>query len=301
MLDWNDLRYFLAVAREGSMLAAAKALKVNQSTVQRRLAVLEESIGGKLIERHPTGYRLTDLGQKMLAHAEGVEAAVATFERALKSTDTGLVGTIRVTCADGLAPVLVTPMLDAFRTRYPGLRVDLNISDRFLDLAKGEADIAVRAGEAQDSVLIGRKIADCAWAVYASRSYLERHGRPDRVADIARHAVIGFDGDIARIQAAQWLRRVASGASLVASCNTVTGLLLAVQSGIGLALLPAHMGDPQDDLVRLFEPVPDLTSPIYLLMHPDLRGTPRVRAFFDFVVAEIANFRPLLRGEGGRR
>lgn len=173
VFDWNDLRHFLAVARTGSTNAAGKVLRVNQSTVQRRLAALEEAIGRKLFERHSAGYRLTTLGEDIRAQAEAVEAAVAALERRLAATNSSLAGAIRVTCAEGIASFLMTPLLEAFRLRHPGLRVDLLIADRYFDLAKGEADVAVRAGAAADETLVGRKIADSTWAVYASRAYVD--------------------------------------------------------------------------------------------------------------------------------
>jgi DNA-binding transcriptional LysR family regulator len=297
MLDWNDLRYFLAVAREGSTIAAANSLKVNQSTVQRRFAALEESLGRKLIERTPTGYRLTELGQRLQPHAEGVEAAVAAFERQIASADTELTGTIRITSAEGLAYLVLTPLLEAFRTRYPGLKVDAILTERKLDLSKGEADVALRTGDLEDSALIGRKLADLAWAVYASRDYAERYGPPQTAADIEKHPVIRFDGELSNIHAARWLRTIAPGAKAATSSNSVTGMLLALKSGAGLATLPVHIGDYDADLVRVLDPVPELMSPMSLLAHPDLLKTPRVRAFFDFMIAEIETLRPMLMGK----
>ena len=195
--DWNDLRYFLAVARTGSTIAAAKDLGVNQSTVQRRLAALEEAIGRELVERLPVGYRLTSFGEELRPHAEQVETAIACFDRKIASTDTAPSGTVRLTCSEGMAYRFIPRMLDVFHTRYPSLRVDLLIADEYLDLAKGEADIALRAGESKDSSLISRKLADTPWAIYASRSYVGRHGRAEAAADLNRHAVIAFDGYLA--------------------------------------------------------------------------------------------------------
>src|SRR5689334_10818125 len=125
MFDWNDLRYFLAVAREGSTLAAAKALGVSQPTVQRRLAALEETIDRKLVEHHPTGYRLTELGQALLPHAEDVERSVAAFQRQMLSAGEELSGTLRVTCPEGLASRFLAPVIESFRAKYPALRIDL--------------------------------------------------------------------------------------------------------------------------------------------------------------------------------
>jgi DNA-binding transcriptional LysR family regulator len=155
----------------------------------------------------------------------------------------------------------------------------------------------VRGGEPCDPVLIGRKIADNPWAVYASRSYIERHGRPERPEDINHHAIIDFSGDIANLLLAKWLRSVAPQATIAARSNSVIGLLMAAKSGVGLTILPVQLGDPADELIRVIDPLPELMSQVYLLVHPDLRHTPRVSAFFDFVIAEIGPFRPVLLGK----
>src|SRR5262245_16323251 len=142
---WDDLRHFLAFARAGSMQAAAKALGVNQSTVQRRIADLEECIGHRLLERHLGSYRLTALGQELCPAAEGVATAVEAFGRHLAACRKDVSGTVRVTCGSSVAACLRrTPLIDAFHARYPDLRVELVISDRHLDLSKGEADLAIR-------------------------------------------------------------------------------------------------------------------------------------------------------------
>lgn len=300
MFDWNDLRYFLAVARSGSTIAAAKALGVSQPTVQRRLAALEKSVGRKLVERHPMGCRLTKLGEHLRSDAEGVEQAVAAFERRLMASGEELTGTIHLTCAEGMAPGFVTPLIAGFRARHPGIRVDLIMTDKYLDLAKGEADIAVRASDPGGGALLCRKIADAPWALYASRSYMERHHRPARVEDLDRHAVIDFGGEMRSNFAAEWLRTVAPRAAIPARGNTMLGILAAVKSGAGLAPLPMMLGEPEADLVRVFDSMPALNSAIYLVVHPDLRNAPRIRAFFDFVVAEIDAYRPFLLGGAGR-
>jgi DNA-binding transcriptional LysR family regulator len=297
MFNWNDLRHFLAVAREGSTLAAARTLGLNQSTVHRRMAALERELGHKIVERHPSGYRLTELGAELQPYAERIQEAVDAFERRLASCDRRLTGTIRVTCATTVAHRLMqSSLLDGFLARHPGLTVELITDDRFLDLAKGEADIAIRAGTPADESLVGRKIADVPWAVYASRAYVERHGCPQQPGDLNDHSVIGFDGDIADHQAARWLRTIAPRATIAVSSKNIPSVLLAVKSGAGLAPLPAPMADREADLVRVLGPIPELKSEIYLLTHADLRQTPRVSAFFDYCVAEIAALRAALRG-----
>jgi len=239
MFDWDDLRHFLAVARHGSTIAAAKALQLSQSTVHRRLAELEKRIGRNVVIRHATGYRLTEFGNELQPWAEQVEKAVASLERYLVAASDTPTGSVRVTCSESIGYRLIqSPLLETFHGRYPGLRVELIMSDHFLDIARGEADVAIRAGIPNEETLVGRKIADVPWALYCSRAYLARHGRLERAEDIAEHSVIEFDGDIRDHHAAKWLRSVAPTARVVARSNTVPGLLMSVKSGAGLAPLP---------------------------------------------------------------
>jgi len=297
MFDWNDLKHFLAFARTSNMLAAAKALGVNQSTVSRRLAELEKRLGHRLVERYLGGYRLTELGEQLRPDAEGIEAAVAAFERHLASCQKEITGILRLTCPTTIGDRLArTSLIDAFHALHPGLRVELVMSDHYLDLAKGKADIAIRSGQSPDQNLVGRKIGETRWAVYASRSYVERHGRPQRAEDIERHFVVAMDGEMTNYRAAQWLRSIAPNATIAARCDSWPGLILAVKSGAGLTPVPIAEGDRDSELVRVIDDIPELLTPVYLLTHRDLQRTPSVRAFFDFVGTEIKAFRAMSSG-----
>ena len=293
---WDDLKHFLAFARTGSMQAAAKALGVNQSTVQRRIAELEGHFGRRLVERHLGGYRLTELGGELQTAAEDVETAGTAFERHLVACDKGLTGTVRVTCGSSVAACLRrTPLIDAFHARYPGFRIELVISDRTFDLSKGEADIALRVGEPREEALVCRKIADVSWSVYASRAYVERHGRPDNLEDLQDHLIVDCDGSIANYPGARWMRSAAPQATVATRSDHWQGVILAVKAGAGLAALPHFQGDNESELVRVIDNI-GLVLPFYLLMHRDMQQTPRVRAFAEFVSSEIKSFRTLLSG-----
>lgn len=297
MFDWDDLRYFLAVARHGSTIAAGRALKSNQSTVQRRVAALERRLGQRLVKRQPTGYRLTEVGQAMLPLAERVEQAVQAFEQHLESSTRDIVGVVRVTCPEPLVSLISqSGLLERFYARYPGLSVEFVMSDKALNLAKGEADVALRAGHVDDVDLVGRKIADTSWGVYASPKYIARHGKPERIEDLEKHRFVGFDGPKTNHRATKWLHQVAPNAKIVARNNSMLGLVYAVKSGIGLAPLPKPIADRQEDLVCVLGPIPELTTMWRLLVHADARRTPRVSAFFDFIVEEIETLRPILTG-----
>lgn len=293
--DWDDLRYFIAVARHGSTLAAGRALGVNQSTVHRRLVQLEERIQARLVERHPTGYRLTELGQAMLAHAERVEQSVQSFAQELDTLRRNVVGVVRVTCPEPLVYLIrQSPLLERFEAKHPGLRIEFVMSDKYLDLAKGDADVALRSGDTDDGELIGRKIADSIWAVYASRRYIERAGKPERIEDLAQHALVGFDDTMSGHRVAKWLDKVVPGARIVARNNSVLGLLYAVKSGVGVAPLPTALGDADDELVRVLGPIRELERIWRVLAHPNLRHTPRVAAFFDFIAGETETLKSIL-------
>lgn len=297
MFDWNDLKYLVAVARHGSTLAAARNLGVNQSTVQRRLSELERQLGQRLVERQPSGYRLTEIGEAMLPFAESVASAANAFEQHLKDAGRAQVGIVRLTCPEPIAFRLTqSGLLDRFHARHPNLRVEFVLSDRYVDLAKGEADVALRSGDTDDGILVGRKVADSIWAIYASRAYVARQGAPGSIAELRTRPLIGFDESLNRHRIATWLHEIAPDAEFVARNNSVLGLVSAAKSGVGIAPLPIALGDAEPDLVRVLGPIPELTRAWRLLAHPDQRRSRRVSAFFDFIVEEVDSLKPILTG-----
>lgn len=296
MFDWNDLKCFLAVARQGSTIAAGKALGTSQSTVQRRLAALEQELGRKLASREASGYHLTEDGKRLLPYAERMEEAALDFERQVGGAAHDMKGTIRVTCPEPIVYRFTQAKLfDRFHALHPGLRVEFVTSDRYLDLTKGEADVALRSGDTDDE-LVGRKIADSIWAVYASRAYLEGRAAPRTVEELSQHPLVAFDGTMTNHRASKWLTAVAPGATIAARNNSVLGLVYAVKAGLGLGPLPTALGDAEQDLVRVLGPIPELSRSWRLLAHPSLRRTPRVSAFFDFMLAEREALKPILTG-----
>jgi DNA-binding transcriptional LysR family regulator len=294
MFDWDNLKHFLALARHGSTIAASKALGVNQSTVHRRLCELEERIGRELVIRHTTGYRLTEFGEELLPFAARVEAAIMDLQQYAADAERDGRGPIRLTCPEPVAPRLM-PLIERFHACYPKFRVEFVTSDRYLDLLKGEADVAFRSGDTDDD-LIGRKIADSIWAVYASRAYIERHGKPERVEDLENHLLVSLDEKMANHRVVKWLKEVAPGSRIVARNSSVVGLVYAVKSGIGLGPLPTAIADDQQELVRVLGPLPELARSWRLLTHPDLRRTPRISASFDFIAGEKAALKSIFTG-----
>lgn len=297
MFDWNDLRYFVAVARHNSTLAAGRALGLSQSTVQRRLAELERRIGHRLVRRHQSGYRLTELGEAMLPYALEVETAVLCFEQSLGDVARAHGGIIRLTCPEPIVMRLTqSGLLKKFEEQNPGLSVEFVMSDRYIDLAAGDADVALRSGDTDDGALVGLKIADSIWAVYASSAYVEINGRPASIDDMSDHRLIGLDEKLSGHRVSQWLRDIAPRAEFAARSSSVLGLVSAAKAGVGLAPLPVALGEAEEDLVRVLGPVDDLTRAWRLLTHPDMRNTHRVSKFFDFVSAEKSALKPILTG-----
>jgi DNA-binding transcriptional LysR family regulator len=294
MLDWNDLKYFLAVARHGSTIAAGKALRISQSTVQRRLVELEKQIKRKLVMRTAAGYRLINSGQELLPYAERIEAMVRDFERHVSDTGRDRGGVIRVTCPEPIVQRM-TPLIERFHASHPNLRVEFVMSDRYLDLSKGDADVAFRSGDTDDE-LIGRKIAESVWAIYASDNYIAQHGKPANVDDLSRNPLVCLDETMSSHRVVKWLKEVAPNAKVTARNDSVLGMMYAIKSGVGIGPLPTAIADGEPGLVRVLGPIPELARSWRLLTHPDLRRTPRIAAFFDFIVAEREAMKSILTG-----
>ncbi len=296
MLHWDDLKYFLAVARNGSTIAAGKALAVNQSTVHRRLEEMERRLKRKLVKRETTGYRLTDYANQLLPFAERVEEAVIAFERHVTDETRDLTGVIRVTCPEPVVRILTkSALFERFYARHPGLHIEFVASDRYVDLSKGEADIAFRSGDTNDE-LVGRKVAESLWAVYASQSFIEHFGKPARVEDIANFPIIAFAESLGEHRSLVWLKEIAPDANIASRNTSVLGLMAAIKTGIGIGALPKAVGDAEPELVNLFGNIRDLTRDWRLLAHPDLRHSPRVAAFFDFAIEEKELLAKILSG-----
>ena len=297
MFDWNDLKHFLAVAHHGSSTAAGRAMNVDQSTVQRRLGELERRIGQPLIERRAAGYRLTTYGQEFLPHAELVERQMLALQLFVEGSARELNGVIRLTCPEPIVlRISKSDLLKRLHARHPGLHVEFVMSDHYVDLAKGEADVALRSGDTVDNQLVGRKIADSLWAVYGGQAYLAEHGRPKTTKELAQHAWVGFDGTMAKHRATLWLRQVAPGAKMVATSGSVLGTVHFAKANLGLATLPTALGDAEPDLVRVLGPVTALARSWRMLTTRQMRRTPRVSAFFEFMTDELPTLRPILTG-----
>lgn len=281
MFDWNDLRHLLAIARGGNLAAAARSLSVNHSTVFRRLAAFEDALGVRLFERLPEGYVLTAEGETIRAHAEAVERSIHALERAVAGSDFRLSGDVRITTAPNLASNYIARYLPAFRALHPDIRVEIAAADSDFDLARREADLALRATTQPPDYLVGRKVVDLPWLACASRDYLAEHGRPRTTDELAAHALIGADARFARLPVFAWLHARHPYERFVTRAGDLNTMAALAGAGLGIALLPADQADAS--LVQLFAVEPPFASPLWLLTHPDLRHVARIKALADFL------------------
>ncbi|GHC65064.1 LysR family transcriptional regulator [Limoniibacter endophyticus] len=300
MDDWNEFRLVLAVQRATSLTAAAIALGVDHSTVFRRLKALEERLDVRLFERLPGGtYQATEAGARMAAGAERMEDEALALDRAISGHDHRLQGRLRITSSETLAYSRLTTFLAAFRQTHPGIVVELTVDNRVLSLSRREADIALRPIRPKEGDLWGRKLSGVAWALYAAPAYLDTTGgRLSSASELDRHALIGWEETTAGIGAADWLSQAASRQRVVYRTNSLINQLVAAKSGVGVALLPCYLGDSEPSLTRaLPKPIAQLEGELWIVTHADLKGTARVRAFFDLVGEGLARERKLFEGE----
>lgn len=289
MFDWNDVRHFLAVARTGSTLAAARELKVNQTTCARRIEALETALGQRLFDRTQSGRKLTETGCALLPCAEEMEKAARTFADEAATLTRGLVGTLRLTASETMANLWLAPAMVEFRKLYPDIQLELITADRFLDLVKGEADIALRAAaRPTDAGCVVRKLVDVPWSIYCSHDYAERHGRPAGPHDLNGHLLIGGVEGLEQLWAMRWMSEMAPQAKVHCRSNTLTNLFYSVKAGLGVAPLPSTMGDQDPGLLRCSDDVPELEATCWLIFPERLRRAPRVRAFLDFITPYMA-------------
>jgi len=296
MYDWGDLKFFLTAARTGSTLAASRELGVNQTTVARRIAALEQALKVRLFDRNQDGYRLSEAGAAILAQAERVAVEADTLARLLQQRSRELSGVIRVTTPEALANLLLTPLLGDFMELYPEIRVEVIATDARLDLARGEADVSLRAGRMPtDAGVVVRRLGECPWGLFASESYAEKLGLPEKVEDLNNHLLVGADGWLATREPFTWLAEVAPRAKVRSVSSTLINMVFAIKAGHGVGPLPCAMGGPEPDLVECFRLV-EMQYHYYLITREVLKDVPHVRAFNDFIVCRAGALKHVLQG-----
>jgi len=291
-LPWDDLRIVQAVADAGSLSGAGRQLGLSHATVFRRLGAIETRLGVALFDRGRAGYTPTAAGEEVAAAARHVEIEVAEVERRVAGQDLRPSGTVRVTTTDTLLLGVLSSVFAAFRRLHPAIELEIAVSNTVFDLAKREADVAIRPSAAPPESLVGRRVGRIAQAVYGHADAMPEPGGDPRTA-----VWVGPDARMGYGELDAWMERSGLTAACRHRVDSLMGMYAAVRAGSGLAVLPCYLGERDDHLVRLGEPIAELTSDLWLLIHPDLRHTARVRAFTDFVADQLQTLRDDLAGD----
>lgn len=286
--EWSDWRVFLAVAREGSTLAADKSLWLSQSTAARRVTALEEALGVKLFERRAHGYRLTQAGEVVLPLAEKVERAALAVIAQARAQSRAQGGTVRITTEEVFAVTLLTPWLREFHALYPDIRIELDCTRELRDLGAGEADIALRSTALQQADgLVGRIIQEDDWALYCSRDYAARKGLPMNRRDLLGHDIIGGGGGgLWRIYSA-WLDEMGLSGRVTMHYDGTNGLLSGIKSGLGVGVLPVIVARADPEILQCLRPTRAHDRKLWLLTHARVRQVPSVRLVTDFLYERL--------------
>lgn len=284
-IDWDDLRYFLAVSESGSLSGAARHLNVNHSTVLRRLGSLERKLEVRLFDRMAGGYAITPAGEELHERLRDVAEQIDAAKRRLSGLDLKLSGPIRVTSTDTLLSGLLTPCLAEFRKLHPGIQLQVVINNTFLNLTRREADVAIRPSNKPPDHLVGRRIGRVRTAVYASKSYLKRSSKKKEWAE---HDWVAPDEGMSHLAQAKWIREHVPEQRIALRIDSLLGMVEAVRSGIGMGLLLCLLADDQPNLVRLTEPLAEMDTQVWILTHAGLKRVARIKAFTDFLYDRLS-------------
>ncbi len=292
-LDWDDLRFFLHVARAGSLTAAAQTMGVSHATAFRRLQRLESDLGVLLFARTRAGYALTSAGEDLLQVATAMELELQSTARRLGSRDAWPGGMVRVTTTDTLMHQMLPPILVAYQ-RQAGVQLQLSTSNTMQDIAKGQSDVAIRAGGRPPDPLVGRRLCRVEATVYRARTL--RGVNPNNWGSCPW---IGVDDNLSHLASAQWLHQQGLDPMAVLRTNSLVNVLHLVRCGTALAVLPCYLGDADSSLQRVIDPPIAFRSDLWLLTRSELRTVPRIKKLFDAVYEGTRPLVALFEGLAG--
>lgn len=289
-LQWDDIRYFLELARTGSLSGAARRLQVEHSTVARRVDSLEQSLGLKLFDRLPKAWTLTAEGETLVAQAGRLDDEAQAFSRVALGVST-LQGTVRVSAPPVMAGHFLVPRLAAMHDRWQSIQFEMIGESRETNLSRGEADLAIRMSRPTAPGLTARSIGDMGYGLYAAHGYTQR---PSNAWEF-----LGYDDSLVQVPQQRWLNQVAGHRRFVFRSNDLTALLNAARVGLGIAVLPHFLAAGDEALSMISDPVCPTVRQIWLVMHPDVKRSPRVRLMADLLVEVIGEAKVLLsEGKG---
>ncbi len=284
-INWDNLRYVLMVANKGSIAAAARELDVNRTTVLRRINTFQENLNCRIFDRGDSGYVLTPEAEKMINAAREVENTLFDMQRQIAGHELKLEGELRVTTTDSFMLSMLGPHLATFRQKYPYIVVDLLATNNILDLHRRDADVAIRPTRQPEANLVGRRLCDVDFGVYAAPEFL-----PDMTgASIFSERWIGFADSLLSTPVGAWFGATIPPVNICLRCDSFVAIRIAAESGMGLALLPVFLGEASPTLVRLEAPIRELSTGLWILTHPDLARSARVHAFIEHFSAALGS------------
>jgi DNA-binding transcriptional LysR family regulator len=285
-MNWDDVRLFASVASAKNLVAGARAAGVDRSTASRRIAVLEKGLGARLFLRTRDGLRPTPAGERLLVHADRMAAEARALESSAAEERGAAKGRVRIATTETLAATLVREGLLALTLRHPKLEIELLGANRVLDLARGEADLALRVTPVKEPSLLVRRVANLPFAAYAGESYVRRAGRPRSEKELAGHDVLLYGGELATLPESKWLASK-PGVRVVLRSSSITALLAATVDGAGICVIAGNWGERELGFVRLFDVDALPPRPLWLAVHPDAAARTAVRVVGDHIATII--------------
>jgi DNA-binding transcriptional LysR family regulator len=289
-LSWDELRTFVEVARDGSLSGAARRLGLSQPTVGRHIDALEATLGSTLFTRSPRGLTPTPAARALAPHVEAMAAAAAALTRTASGEAAADRGVVRVTASEVIGCEVLPPILAGFHAEHPGIAIELALTNRNEDLARRDADIAVRMVRPTQSGLVARRIGAARIGVYAHRDYLARFGEPRSLADLASHCVIGFDRDNRSFRSAGDFARGLTREDFGFRCDSDLVQLAALRAGVGVGGCQENIARRTSELVAVLPNAIQYALEVWLVMHESLKTTRRVRLLFDHLTAGLTDY-----------
>jgi DNA-binding transcriptional LysR family regulator len=288
-MNWDDARFFLAVARCGTLRKAANELRVDQATVGRRVSAFEETLGSKLFIRTPKSFSLSPLGEEMLSDVMNMENAVQAIGRKATSGDESLCGSVRIATTDTMAEAFVIPALKNLREKYPRITVTLLTAVNISDISYRGADLAIRGARPESDELVIKRLATIEMGLYATQDYLDRQGAPTKGGHLRGHDLLMFPRELVPRHWSNFCGETLVDPNVVLQCNSQLLLRSATRNGLGIGLLSCFLADNDPDLVRIFPENKDWVD-IWLVLHPDLQRAARVRAVVQALEASFQTY-----------
>ncbi|HSZ74410.1 MAG TPA: LysR family transcriptional regulator [Rhizomicrobium sp.] len=298
-IAWDHYRSFLAVIRESSLSAAARALSLTQPTLGRHIDELEKSLRAPLFARSPHGLTPTAAALDLVPHAEAMASAAAALERAASGEAAELKGVVRITASEIIGAEVLPPILAQFRELHPQIVLELVLSNRNHDLSRRDADIAIRMVRPTQNALVAKRIGKVKIALYAHRSYVERHGMPDSIAALSGHAIIGFDRDDSAFRSVGAIGLPTLRDVYTFRTDSDHAQLAALRAGLGIGGTQVGIAAREPDLIPVLPREIGFSLEMWLAMHESLRASRRVRLLFDHLVEVLGEYARIGGGQGG--